>query len=303
MMKIVNMNFINKVKVFLKWIRYRELILLTSPGLMGLALGRYSLFDAIKDGKINDIIIFLISLCLGGAHVFLFNLWAGIKLNPIDTLSIDYPLKEEEINANAIFTVSIILLIISLMFNLYLNKKLFIASITIATLWILYAYPKGLFLKSSYTGALIVHYINGNLHFLIGLLLFNNLTLESILIAHFFSFIFLAGYFHHILKDRESDKQMKIKTLANVFDPKKIFIIGNTIFLISYLYNGFLVIVSSFPLIFFIFNSFIIILLSFYFVKVIRSDLSKEIIIRYRTYYRFLYSILGVLMTFIIYYK
>lgn len=296
-------NSVYKVKIFLQWIRYRELLLLTSPGLMGLALGKYSLFDALKAGKINDIIIFIVSLCLGGAHVFLFNLWAGIKLNPIDAVSIDYPLKQEEINTNAIFTISIILLILSLIFNLYLNKKLFIVSIIMAILWILYAYPKGLFLKSSYAGALLVHYINGNLHFLIGLLLFNNLTLEAILIAHFFSFIFLAGYFHHILKDRESDKQMKIKTLANVFNPRKIFMVGNIFFLISYLYNGFLVIIKLFPLIFFVYNSFIIILLLFYFVKVIRSDLSKQIVIRYRTYYRFLYSILGLLFVLFIYYK
>jgi hypothetical protein len=49
------MGNLNKLKVFFKWTRYKELLLLTSPGLMGLTLGKYSIFLAIKHGKSGEI--------------------------------------------------------------------------------------------------------------------------------------------------------------------------------------------------------------------------------------------------------
>src|SRR4030042_3713069 len=220
---------LKKFFTFLKWTRYKEILLLSSPGLMGLVLGKYSLFMAGHDGKLITMIVFFIALCLGVAHVFLFNLWSGIKLSTIDAAHIDYPLQQNEIHMNAIFMLSFASLAFSLIINFLLNSSVFIESIIIAILWIFYAYPRGLFLKSHFIGGLAVHYINGSLHFLIGYFLFNNLTLNAVFISHYFSLIFLAGYFHHILKDRESDKLMKIKTLATSCNPRIIFITGNAL--------------------------------------------------------------------------
>jgi 4-hydroxybenzoate polyprenyltransferase len=208
----------------------------------------------------------------------------------------DYPLKYDEINTNTILISSILLLGASFVINYFLSIKIFIISLIIATLWILYAFPKFLFLKSSYTGALFVHYINGNLHFLIGYILFNKISAQAILLSQFFALIFIAGYFHHILKDRETDKLMGIKNLANKYSPSFIFFIGNLIFFISYLYLGVLVILKLLPYLFFIYNTLIIIFLYITYNKIRKTDLSKSIILKYRTYYRFLYSIYGILM-------
>jgi len=169
-----------------------------------------------------------------------------------------------------------------------------IISFVIALLWILYAHPK-ILLKGKSIFAILIHFINGNLHFLLGYIyLSDNLSLRSLLISNYFSLIFVAGYFHHILKDRETDKQMAIKTLATEYNPSLIFYIGNLIFLFTFVYLGFLCYFGILPKPFFIANMPIMGMLGIFFFRYSKKELNKQNIINYRKKYRILFSLYGI---------
>ncbi len=271
-----------KFYVLLKWIRYKELFLLLSPPFMGVLLGEKSVSSLFSAKEFINFFLVMVAAYFGGAHVFLFNLWGGIKYNKLDAEWIDYPLQKEEVNENIILAISLIFLLISFFIYILLNIRMLIISAVIALLWILYAHPKTL-LKGKSFFAILIHFINGNLHFLLGYIYrSDNFSTKSLLISNYFSLIFVAGYFHHILKDKETDKQMSIKTLATKYNPSIIFYIGNLIFLFTFLYLGFLCYFAILPEFFFIANIPIIVLLMIFFFRYLKKELNKQNIISYR---------------------
>lgn len=94
-------------------------------------------------------------------------------------------------------------------------SKLVLPAAIVYALWIIYSFPKGL--KQIPLLGLMIAFAGQLVHFHLGYLVFDKFGIESVMIASYFSFLFMAGHALHEVIDHDADQQAGLKTSAVFF--------------------------------------------------------------------------------------
>jgi 4-hydroxybenzoate polyprenyltransferase len=111
---------------------------------------------------------------------------------------------------------------------------LVVPALIVYALWTVYSIPGGLKqipflgLVSAFAGQLV--------HFHLGYFVFDELSIESVMIAGYFSLLFTAGHALHEVIDHDADKEAGLKTSAVFFGREFLFRGSNILFIIAAVY-------------------------------------------------------------------
>lgn len=110
-------------------------------------------------------------------------------------------------------TLGSLFVLIAVFFALYLDIKIAFLAITIFAMWVSYAHPK-FGLKQKVLWGTVLHFVAQILHFNMCYMVFEEISLFSILLSIYFSFCFAIGHLNHEIIDYDSDKKAGIKNSA-----------------------------------------------------------------------------------------
>jgi 4-hydroxybenzoate polyprenyltransferase len=218
-----------RLSSLLSCIRYREVLVLQGPPLMGLAFS----IGTITPGRLPAAALFAVASFLLVAHVWSFNDWAGLASDRNDPNRAGSVFSARGVSPRDILLLSLGLLALSLLGFSVLSRLTLTFAAAIASLGVLYSHPsinaKGIPLMSSSP-----HLIGGLLHFLLGYSLFGGVDRRGILIALFFALTFTAGHLNQEVRDYESDRGNGLRTNAVAFGRRPAFLAGLAIFTLAY---------------------------------------------------------------------
>lgn len=272
-----------KITKYIKALRVFEIFLMTGFALIGFIFA----LDTISQISIRKfLLIFFCTISLV-ASIYSFNAYAGkeydknnLRLRHLSNLS-----------QQSALLYSLIFLCLSILIGLFINSRIFYFIIVIYFLWLLYSYPKKGLKYIPFSGT-ILHFISQIFHFNMGYIAFRPISLESILISVYFSFLFAGGHMHHEAIDYEADKISKNKTGAIFLGLKKIELFSFGLFTLGIIYWWVLFLqnfISSLYFIsFFVAYLFHVALFIYFFNKFKLSNSSR---IKYRSLYRFIYLV------------
>ncbi len=158
-------------------------------------------------------------------------------------------------------------------------------------LWCLYYFPQTR-LKATFFGGTIVHFIAQILHFHLGYLAVDDISLRSILIASYFALLLSAGHLHHELVDYEADKANGVKTTAVRLGFNKVVRVIEALFLISVVYwigllwDGYITLAECLP---FLIVSVVLIVLYMF-----KWNIRQMKPMGFRLYYRLMFLAAGI---------
>jgi 4-hydroxybenzoate polyprenyltransferase len=212
-------EFLDKMKggefwrALLLHIRFREVLMLQGPPLMGaaLSLGHWTGTALVSMG-----ILFCAGFLLV-AHIWCLNDW------------VEFPAERRD----PVLGLSLSLLILSMGLFTYLGRTTVLIAIGVALLGFVYSHPaisaKGRPVLSSVT-----HLAGGSLHFLLGYSVFSPIGLKAVMISSFFTLVFTAGHATQEVQDYEEDRRNDIRTNAVVFGKTAVFIAAFIGFVFAY---------------------------------------------------------------------
>lgn len=194
-------------------IRYREVLILQGPPLMGaaLSLGHWTAASLVSLGMLFFAGFLLV------AHIWSLNDWADLPAE----------------RGNPMIGLSLSLLVLSMALFACLGRTTLLIAIGVALLGFVYSHPaidaKGKPLLSSFT-----HLAGGLLHFLLGYSVFSIIGLKAVLTASFFTLVFTAGHATQEVQDYEQDRLNGIRTNAVEFGKAAVFIAAFVCFTLAY---------------------------------------------------------------------
>ncbi len=172
-----------------------------------------------------------LGLCLlNGIAVYLINAGLGYEQDRVN----ERLLSLRQFNRSSIILTGFLLLIIALTLLYFFSERLLLPALVVYGIWIIYSLPNGL--KGVPLLGMVCAFIAQLLHFHLGYLVFSTWSMQSILLAVFFSLLFMAGHALHEVIDHDADKQAGIMTSAVFFGKQKIFILTNLLFAAATLY-------------------------------------------------------------------
>lgn len=184
-------------------IRYREVLMLQGPTLVGaaLSLGHWTGTALVSIG-----ILFFAGFLLV-AHIWSLNDWVELPAE----------------RRNPVLWLSLSLLVLSMALFACLGWATLLIAIGVALLGFAYSHAainaKGRPVLSSVT-----HLAGGSLHFLLGYSVFSPIGLKAVMISSFFTVVFTAGHATQEVQDYEEDRLNGIRTNAVVFGKTAVFI-------------------------------------------------------------------------------
>jgi len=194
-------------------IRYREVLLLQGPPLMGAAL-------SLRHWTGASLVSLGILFCAGFllvAHIWCLNDWVELPAE----------------RRSPVLGLSLFLLVLSLALFTCLGRATLLLAIGVALLGLVYSHPainaKGRPVLSSVT-----HLVGGSLHFLLGYSVFSPIGWKAVMISSFFTLVFTAGHATQEVEDFEEDRLNGIRTNAVVFGKTAIFIAAFVGFVLAY---------------------------------------------------------------------
>ena len=194
-------------------IRYREVLILQGPPLMGAAL---SLRHWTGASLVSLGILFLAGFLLV-AHIWSLNDWADLSAE----------------RRNPLLGLSLFLLVSSMALFACLGWTTLLIAICVALLGFVYSHP-AINAKGNPVFSSIAHLAGGLLHFLLGYSVFAPIGLKAVLIASFFTLVFTAGHATQEVQDYEDDRLKGIRTNAVVFGKTPVFIAAFVCFALAY---------------------------------------------------------------------
>jgi 4-hydroxybenzoate polyprenyltransferase len=219
----------------LSCIRYREVLVLQGPPVMGLlfSIGRPTI-HRIAAGALCSLASFLLV-----AHVWTLNDWADIDSDTLDRNKRLHLFTDKGITSPFILWFSITLLCTSLALFALLPSRTLLIAVGIGVLGFLYSVP-GCRAKDIVFLSSLAHLTGGLLHFLLGYSLFSTIDQKALLIAFFFGLIFTAGHMVQEVQDHNADQLAGIRTHAVVFGKLPVFCVALATFIFGYVYLAYL---------------------------------------------------------------
>lgn len=111
---------------------------------------------------------------------------------------------------------------------------LVVPALIVYALWVVYSLPGGL--KRIPLLGLLTAFAGQLVHFHLGYLVFDKLSIESVMIAGYFSLLFAAGHALHEVIDHDADKEVGLKTSSVFFGREFLFKGSNILFIIAAIY-------------------------------------------------------------------
>jgi len=270
-------------KKYWQALRLSEVIMMSGFFIIGsfFAIDEFNYSTLLKFTGLSILSIFIV------LSVYSFNAAAG-KSQDINNLRLK---NLKNLSPKVFYIVSLIFSLLSLILSYILNKYAILLCLTIIVLWIFYSNPKnGLKQKAIY--GTLVHFVGQILHFTIAWIIFSAFTLETILIALFFSIAFSSGHIMHEIIDYDADKKSGANTNPIKFGYKNSYI--SIVLLV--IFNSFFwaslfafTVIDFNPFITFFFPSILHLLILISFIKRYKSNI---FVIRFL--YRIVYFVGGI---------
>ncbi|MEQ8189900.1 MAG: UbiA family prenyltransferase [Candidatus Eremiobacterota bacterium] len=276
----------NSIKKYIKILRLGEVFLMSGFPLIGTIFS----FTEVSIESLLKICFFSFSTFLMFLSIYTLNSWCGYYYD-IDNTRLSYM---KNIRPGNLLILCIIFMFLSSALYLIISFKLFIMGIICIFLWLSYSFPK-IGLKHVPLAGTILHFLAQIIHFQMGYSLFQNISIQSILISMYFSLLFSAGHLHHEIIDFEADKKACIKTGAVFFGKDKILKISSSLFFISAMYLFALYewkVLQYVELIIFI-TAYIMQVITQIYLK-INMYSEYKMYLKYRTLYRVYYLLAGL---------
>lgn len=260
-------------RTLLLHIRYREVLLLQGPPLMGAALS-VTRWTGAAWGSIG--ILFCAGFLLV-AHIWCLNDWVELSAE----------------RRNPVLGLSLSLLVLSLALFACLGRTTLLIAMGVALLGWVYSHPaidaKGRPVLSSVT-----HLAGGALHFLLGYTVFSPIGWKAVMISSFLTLVFTAGHATQEVQDYEQDRLNGIRTNAVVFGKTAVFIAAFVGFVFAYGDLAWLSLYGVLPPRLWLMAVILFPLHCHWSLKAWRAGLHSDDVRRLRNRYRVLFLIIGI---------
>ena len=269
-------------------IRYRDVLVLQGPPVMGVAFA----MEGILGYRFFDLLLLVFGNFLLLSHIFSLNDWAGIAQDLTDPNKTMNTFLSRGISKGEMAFLSLITGCLSLVTFSLLPPRTFLLASLIIALGFLYSHPhmhgKGIPMISS-----CLHLTGGVLHFLLGYSLVRGIDLRGELISLFFAIVFTAGHLTQEVGDYEGDVGNGILTNGVRFGKEWIFLASFALFTLSFGYlwglvqYGFVPAPLRYLLLLYPVHAAL-------FWQAFRSGLTFQSISQLRQAYRILYAVIGL---------
>jgi 4-hydroxybenzoate polyprenyltransferase len=206
-------------------LRVKEILLMTGFSFIGLIFAPYS----AEDYKLLIPLSFFILLFV--INIYFLNFYSDYNED----------LRSNRLNNEIAFPRSFYLknffltLVTLLALSVLLSYTLTTLYILIVFFWAMYYLPP-LRLKSKFALGTLVHFIAGMLHFHIGYVVFDNISLHSTLISIFFALLLSIGHLNHEALDYDNDVKTGIKTMAVRIGLQRMYLLKLNLILLTFVY-------------------------------------------------------------------
>lgn len=254
-------------------IRYREVLLLQGPPLMGavLSLTRWT------GASLSSLGMLFFAGFLLVAHIWSLNDWVELPAE----------------RRNPVLGLSLSLLVLSLALFTCLGWTTLLIAIGVALLGFVYSHPaidaKGRPVLSSVT-----HLAGGALHFLLGYSVFSPIGWKAVMISSFFTLVFTAGHATQEVEDYEDDRLNGIRTNAVVFGKTAVFTAAFVGFVFAYGDLAWLSLYGSLPPRLWLMAAALFPLHCYWSLVAWRTGLNPDDVRRLRNRYRVLFILIGI---------
>jgi 4-hydroxybenzoate polyprenyltransferase len=177
------------------------------------------------------ITIHFFAICIvNGIAIYLFNAAFGFHQDKTNDRLDDL----NQFERNKLLILGIIIGTIGFIWLYLFSPVLVLPALIVYALWIIYSFPGGL--KCIPLLGLVTAFAGQLVHFHLGYFVFDELSIESILIAGYFSLLFTAGHALHEVIDHDADMKAGLKTSAVFFGRSFLNKISTALFVIAALY-------------------------------------------------------------------
>lgn len=273
----------------IKCIRYREVLVLQGPPLMGVAFS----MRVLTSQAIGELLLFVVASFLLVAHIFSFNDWAGASMDQNDPNRSQKVFSTKGISPRDVLLLSTVLLALSLLLFAHLSRQTLLLGIAIAALGVFYSHP-GLNGKGTPIISSCPHLVGGVLHFLLGYSLFRPIDPSGVLIGLFFALTFTAGHLNQEVRDYEGDRLNGVHTNAVAFGKTPAFLAGLAVFTLAYADLFFLAGTGVVPAALAIMPLVLFPIHVAWSVRTLRAGLTFTNVSRFQSRYRILYGMIGL---------
>jgi 4-hydroxybenzoate polyprenyltransferase len=220
---------LRRVRRYLACLRYREILILQGPPLLGAVFAIEKKTPAV----LAPLAVLAAASALLVAHVFVLNDWAGLRADLNDPNKAANVFAARGVTRPEIGRLAVGLLAASLLLFAILGAQPLALAAAIAGLSVLYSLPlapaKGMPLLGS-----LLHLIGGALHFLLGYVAFHPIDERALALAAFCGLVFAAGHLNQEVRDGDGDRRNGITTNAVVFGKTPTFLAGLAVFTLAY---------------------------------------------------------------------
>jgi len=270
-------------------IRFRDVLVLQGPPLMGLALA----WDPALLNHPWTVLAFLVANACLVAHVFSLNDWAGIAADQYDANKADRTFLARGVSRAQMGVLAASLGMLSLGLLSLLSWSSTLLAAAIVGLSLAYSHPliggKGLPGASS-----LLHLVGGALHFLLGYGVARPIDSEGLLLSLYFGLVFAAGHLSQEVADHDADRRAGVRTAAVRFGPSRMFVASFVLFTLSVGLVVGLGLDGIAPPLLAVTAAALYPLHGLFFWGALREGLTFRAVDRYRTRYRLLYALVGL---------
>lgn len=277
---------LDRIKIYLRYVRWREIIFFSGIPLLGALFST----SALNPKALLKIGLLIAAVFLTGSHVWLWNNLWGLK-----TDRYKYNKRRgatECISFRELFILSFLPLGLGIFSYFALPQRTFLMGMITVLILDIYSGPP-VFLKGRPGYSSLVHLIAGTLFFLVGYSLFRPVGLPALLLGLYFGLVFMAGHLNHEIEDYEADREARIFTNAVKFGKRRVFFYSLGFFTLSSIYFYLLGYYAILPQLLAILPLLIYPFHLYFLRYALKEGLTSESVSRFRKNYRWLYAIIG----------
>ena len=270
-------------------IRFRDVLVLQGPPLMGLALA----WDPSVALRPWIVPVFLVANACLVAHVFGLNDWAGITADQQDSNKADRTFLALGVSRAQMGVLAASLGVASLgLFSLVSWSSALLAAAVVG-LSLAYSHPvlggKGIPIVSS-----LLHLAGGTVHFLLGYGVARPIDAGGLLLGLYFGLIFAAGHLSQEVADHDADRRVGLRTAAVRAGKRRVFVASFALFTLSVGLALALGLGGIAPPLLAVAAAAVYPVHGLSFWRALRAGLTFPVVDRYRTRYRLLYALVGL---------
>jgi 4-hydroxybenzoate polyprenyltransferase len=214
------------VKSLLSALRIKEIIGKAGFFMVGVLFAE----PPINVRNLTITIHFFVICMVNGIAIYLFNAALGFHQDKTNSRLDD--LKQFE--KTKLLVLGVVAGAIGFVWLYLFSPVLVLPALIVYALWIIYSFPGGL--KRVPLLGLLTAFAGQLVHFHLGYFVFDELSIESVLIAGYFSLLFTAGHALHEVIDYEADKEAGLKTSAVFFGRSFLNKVSTALFVLAALY-------------------------------------------------------------------